>query len=95
MNFNLMPFVIVGVALALTVITLFVWRKVVSSHEDDTIHILEDGAIVRSQQAVAEKLAVIDKWGKLLTVVTVVYVVGVTAFYIYQVWMRASTTISM
>jgi hypothetical protein len=95
MNINLMPFVIVGVLLLLAVIAMIVWRKVISSREDDTIHVLEDSAMVPSQVAVAQKLEVIDKWGKLLTIVAIVYVVAVGALYLYQVWMRASTTVSM
>lgn len=92
MTVNLLPFVIAGGVLVLAVIAMIVWRTAVSTREDDTIHVLEDAAMVSSQVAVARKLAVIDRWGKLLTVVTIIYAAGVAALYVYQVWMRSTTT---
>ena len=79
--------------LALTVLALFIWRKSVARNEDDQLHVLAGGAQVAAQQtAVSQKLELIDKWGKILTVVTVVYGLVVGGLYLYQSWIQNSTT---
>ena len=40
--------------------------------------------MVESQEALAAKLAVIDKWGKILTIVTFVMGIGIGAVYVYE-----------
>lgn len=45
-------------------------------------------------QGLAEKLAVMDKWGKLLTIAAIVYVI-VAALYLFQVWTLASPIVGM
>ena len=91
MSINLMPFAVVGVILLLTVAALFVWRRMVASHEDDTIHVLEDATAIPNQVAVGQKLEVIDKWGKMATLVAVVYIVALAALYVWQEWVGQST----
>ena len=70
MGFNLMPFVLVWAALALSVLVLFGWRQSVARNEDDSLHVMH-GALTQ-QTSIAQKLEVIDKWGKILTVIAVV-----------------------
>jgi hypothetical protein len=65
--------------LALAVIVLLVWRKMVASKEDDQLHVLH-GAVT-DQVSVASKLDAIDKWGKILTVVAVVLGLLIAAAY--------------
>ena len=43
---------------------MIVWRKIVARNEDDQLHVLHTGAAVPQQVMVANKLEVIDKWGK-------------------------------
>ena len=62
---------------------MIVWRKMVASHEDDSLHVLQQGSVAQ-QVTVAQKLEVIDKWGKILTIVTVVFGLILGAVYIYQ-----------
>jgi len=84
---NLMPFFILWILLAVTVIALLVWRKSVARNEDDSLHVLDAASAQRMVQAeVANKLAVIDRWGKLLTIVAVVYGLILGGLYIYQVF---------
>jgi hypothetical protein len=40
-----MPFVIVRIVLAVVVMVLLAWRKVVSSHEDDSLHVAEPDTV--------------------------------------------------
>ena len=90
MNVNLMPYFVLWVALAAVVIFLIVWRKTVSSHEDETLHL--DAVAVSQQVNVAHKLDVIDKWGKILTAITVIFGLVLGAVYMYQSWVALSKT---
>ena len=81
MNFNLLPLFVVWSVLALVVLALFIWRQVVSSHEDDSLHVMH-GALSQ-QTSLAQKLDAIDKWGKILTVTTAVFGLLIAAAYIY------------
>lgn len=92
MNIDLMPFLIGGAVLAAVVIAMAVWRMAASSREDDSIHVLEEASVVQGQAAFASRIATIDKWGKALTVVAVLYGLAVGALYFYQVWMKSSST---
>lgn len=89
MNFNLLPYAIFWAVLALVVLTLIVYRKSVSSREDDSIHL--EGTMPAEQVALAHRLALIDRWGKSLTVVVAVLGVVLGAIYMYQVWNNVPT----
>jgi len=89
---NILPFVVLWAVLALIVLTLIVIRKKISLSEDDTIHVMDgDARMVPRQQEVAQKLEVIDKWGKPLTVVTVIFGLLLTALWMYQSWVAANS----
>ena len=90
---NLFPFVVAWGILALVVIALGFMRKHVSAEEDDSVH-LGGGAeqAVEHQQAVAKRLAAIDKWGKLLTVVLAVAAVALLIVYFMQMWESTKST---
>src|SRR5215467_1327553 len=86
-NLNLMPFAILWGVLALTVLTLIVIRKRIALGEDDTLHVMEgDAGRIPQQQEIAHKLEVVDRWGKMLTVVTVVFGLALGALWIVQSW---------
>jgi hypothetical protein len=87
---NFVPFVILWILLALTVLTLFVWRKTVASKEDDNLHLADGASVAKSveQAEVAEKLDLIDKWGKIVTVITVVYGVILGGLYMWLSWVQ-------
>ena len=75
--------------LAIGVVFLIIYRKSVSSHEDDSIHL--EGGMPTEQVALAHRLALIDRWGKSLTVVVALYGVALLALYFYQVWTNVPT----
>ena len=87
---NLTPFIVLGALLVLSVVSMIVWRQSVARREDDTLHVTHGATAVTEQVEVAHRLDIIDKWGKVLTVVTVVYSVVVGALFVYQQWVRAS-----
>jgi hypothetical protein len=88
----LTPLLILWIVLALAILALFVWRKVVTAQEDDNLHVLDGGADQKTaaQVAVAQKLDVIDKWGKTLTVVALVFGLILGALYVYQTFIQRS-----
>ena len=92
MNFDLRPLIVLWGLLAASVLVLIVWRKSVARNEDDQLHVLHTEAVPQ-QALVAHKLEVIDKWGKIVTAVTVAFGVLIAAIFVYQTWVQASTTI--
>ena len=90
MNLNFGPFIVLETLLVVAVLALFIWRKMVSRNEDDNIHVLHGAAVVSEQEAIAHKLDVIDKWGKIMTVVTVVFGLLLGAAYAYDSFVKAS-----
>jgi uncharacterized membrane protein len=93
MHINLVPFIVLWVILAVSVLAMIAWRKMVASQEDDSLHVLQGS--VAQQVSVAQKLEVIDKWGKILTIITIVYGVILGAVYVYQNFVQMSTTQGM
>ena len=89
MNISLVPFIVLWIALALVVLGMVAWRKVVTRQEDETLHVMDTGA-VSHQVDIAHKLDVIDKWGKILTVIAVVYGLILAAVYLYRSWIEMS-----
>ncbi|HWQ55040.1 MAG TPA: hypothetical protein VN442_15240 [Bryobacteraceae bacterium] len=89
MNVNLVPFAVVWALLATVVLILIVYRLLVSRREDDTLQLIH--ATGPAQQAIAHKLETIDRWGKILTAVTILYGVAIGAAYLYQMFVRTST----
>ena len=93
MNIDLMPFAVIGGLLILAVIVLIFYRRSIAQKEDDTIHVLEDAALVPEQVAIAAKLEKVDRMGKIVTIVAVVYVLVLAALFVYQQWARQSSTV--
>ncbi len=78
---NLLPLLVVWSVLVLGVLALFVWRQAVARNEDDSLHVMH--GVITQQTSLAQKLDVLDKWGKIMTVVTVVVGLLIAAAYVY------------
>ena len=91
MNISFVPFTVLWALLGIVVLALVVYRKMVSSKEQETLH-LADAAEANHQAVIAQKLEWIDKWGKLLTAIAAVYGVLLAAAYTYHVWQTIGTT---
>jgi len=89
MNVNLLPYAVFWAVLALVVLFLIIYRRTVTSREDDSIHL--EGGIASDQVTLAHRLELIDRWGKTLTVVAVVFGLALAALYLYQVWNTVPT----
>lgn len=89
MNVNLLPYAVFWGVLAVVVVVLIIYRKSITSREDDSIHL--EGGMPAEQLALGHRLGVIDRWGKSLTVLTVVYGLALAGFYMYQIWNTVPT----
>jgi hypothetical protein len=84
---NLFPFAAAWAVLALIVAGLAFKRRSVSAHEDDTVHLSPGSAgVMAEQQELAKKLTVIDRWGKILTILLVVSGIVIAGLYLMQMW---------
>ena len=89
---NFVPFLVLWGLLAVSVLALFVWRKAIASGEDDNLHVMDGGSVEKSaaQAVMAHKLEIIDRWGKVMTVVTIVYGLVLGGVYAWQSWVQNS-----
>jgi len=90
MHIDFRPFFGLGIVLFLAVAVLAFYRKSVARGEDDQLHVFDGGGA--GQPALAHKLDQIDKWGKLVTIVAVVYGVIVGAAFVYQSYLQSITS---
>lgn len=85
------PYVVVWAALALVVLALAAWRQVIDLHEDDSIHLHDsETGLVTQQMTLAKKVSTIDRLGKALTLVTILYGLALAGWVVYQQWLESS-----
>jgi hypothetical protein len=89
MNINFTPWAILWALLAVVVIVMAGYRKVISGKEDETLHLSNPTANTQ-QVVVGHKLEVIDKWGKLLTIIAAIFGLLLGLAYTYQTWVQSS-----
>jgi hypothetical protein len=82
---SFVPFIAFWVVLASALGALLVYRHSVARQEDDSLHLSQPGADFQ-QVGVAHKLEQIDKWGKILTAIVVLYGVILGGVFLYQGW---------
>ncbi len=89
---KLIPYAIAWSVLAVIVAVLAILRRGVASHEDDTIHLSGGGApaMAEEQLAIAKKLATLDRWGKILTVLLAISGLALGIWYGLMVWEATS-----
>jgi hypothetical protein len=90
----MVTFVVIWAVLAVIVVSLAVWRNLVGMHEDDTVHIA-DAAASREQASIAGKISVLDRWGKSLTVVTIVYGTILVSIKLFNAWVESGTRLPL
>jgi ABC-type Fe3+ transport system permease subunit len=87
---NIIPYIAVWVVLGFIVIVLAVSRMRLAKREDATVHVLESEREVERQKEVTRKIAKIDWWGQILTVVVVLYGIIMAGMYTYHAWQQSS-----
>lgn len=91
MDFLSNIWVVLWIVLGVCVALLALYRKMLASHEDDTVHVISGESNVVAQQATfAHKLEKIDFWGKTLTIVLIVYGLILGAWILYQLWEQSA-----
>ena len=81
------------VLLGIVVIALAIYRKMLARREDVYLHVLDsEVAAVGQQSTIASKIEAIEKWGKALTAVELLYGLALAAIYIYAVWTVSQKT---
>jgi len=89
---SLIPFTILWVILAVALIALVIYRRLIAVEEDDSLHIGPgEESKVLQQTALAKKLDVIDRWWKILTIVVIVYGLALAVIYGYVTFMASSS----
>ena len=85
---NSLPFHFVFLStLGVIVIALAIYRKLISANEDDMLHLGEsDLGISQQQLSLARQLDSIDRWGKLLTAISLVYGIVIACVYLHTAW---------
>jgi len=86
----MIPLVVLWGLMAITVLVLAIMRKMAAKNESDVIHV-DDTAFEARQATIAARLEKIDHWGKITTVVAVVFGLVLLGFYLYNVWQQGST----
>ena len=82
-------YLVAWAVLAASVLGLAFYRKLVADREDDSIHVgTGEEGIVAKQKHLAAKLAVLDRWGKTLTVITAAYGLLIMIISAYEAWLR-------
>jgi hypothetical protein len=94
MDMNWILYLAILGVLVLAVVALLIIRSRLAGNEENIIHVQDAEAGMVAQQAVlAQKLTVVDRWGKTVTVVTLLYGLFLAGLYVYQFWTSSSTTI--
>jgi hypothetical protein len=85
---NLIPFVAIWAVCGVAVVGLALYRKILTFHGDDEfVHLAEgEQRLIPQQLALGNKLKVIDRWGKGLTILTAVIGVGIVGGVLFQAW---------
>jgi len=79
--------VVIWVAMATVVGGLALYRKFISREEVDVIHLRDNElAAVSDQDNLAHRLEKIDRWGKLLTIVLIVYGLLIACGWLVYAW---------
>jgi hypothetical protein len=84
-DINLTRAVVIWVILAIGTLGLALYRKLISAGEEQLIHLGPgEERQIPTQVALADKLKAVDRWGKILTVITVFIGLLMAAVYLYQ-----------
>ena len=88
---NLTFYLATWIPLAVLVGVLAIYRNMMASHEDESIHVLDgDAPQVAEQVRLSHKLEVVERWGKILTTIVVIYGLAIGVMYLYYVWQQGA-----
>jgi len=85
--------ILVFCVLLISVLILAGMRKVIGRQEEELLLHVGDPALVEKKSYVVHRVDTIEKWGKTLTVITLVYGLIVLGYYLYLGWQQGSHVI--
>jgi hypothetical protein len=69
------------------VLVLLIYRFLLTAHEDTSIHVdVAERSLAEQQAGIAHRVELVDYWGRLLTIVTLLYGLGMAAGVPLQTW---------
>jgi len=85
---NLIVFVAIWAVCGVTVLGLALYRKILTFHGDDEFVHLAQGEerLIPQQVALGNRLEVIDRWGKGLTIFTAALGVAIIGVVLFEAW---------
>jgi hypothetical protein len=85
---NLIPFVVLWSLLAVAVLGLALYRKLITIHGDDEFIHLGPGEekLIPQQVALGRRLDFVDRWGKALTILTAAFGLLIVSVFLYLAW---------
>jgi hypothetical protein len=85
---NMIPYVALWSVLAVAILGLALYRKLLTIHGDDEFIHLSAGEekLIPHQVALGRKLEFIDRWGKTLTVCCAVFGLLIVAVFLFEAW---------
>ena len=93
MNIDITPYVVLFLVLGVVTLILAAYRWKVTGNEEDVVRLGPgEEREIPKQVALARKVTAIDRWGKTLTVVTLVLGIGISCAYLYKAWLDPSPT---
>jgi hypothetical protein len=90
MNLNVLLTLWSGLLLATVAVSVLRWNA--GQKEDDHLHMLDDAKLISAQIATAHRLDVLDRWMRVLLVLTLLLGLAVGALHLYNVWLQATYT---
>src|SRR5437763_1562773 len=79
------PYLVGWAVVAMATITLMIYRAVIGANEDESLHIAGGGdRLVAEQQALFKKLGIVERWTKILFLLTLVYGAILGVGYLYH-----------
>jgi hypothetical protein len=92
MSANIISMAISWGILTLVVVALAIYKRSLDGHIDEGIHFnTAEEAALRRQAAETHRSEVVERWGKALTAVVVLYGLVILGMLIYQQWNAAAT----
>jgi len=82
--------VIIFCLLLASVIVLAAMRKAIGTQEEDLLLHAGDPTAVEKKSSVVERIDAIEKWGKTMTVVTVVYGLILLGWFLWMGWHQSA-----
>jgi hypothetical protein len=88
---NLMLLSAIFVVLIAGIVVMMIYRSRLSRKEEESLHVLgTDDAEISLKMTIAQKLLIVERWLKVLIIVTVIYGIGLLGLFLWDAWERTS-----